>query len=90
MKRLCERFDGWLAHEQMDVLWHHDISEDAKPIAQADAFKRFFKPSTRRNGGEVRLPTVATERDKMKIARELIPLETLSHRRDCRQDGGRL
>jgi hypothetical protein len=34
------------------------------------------------------LATVATERDEMQIARELIPLEALGHWRDCREGGG--
>ena len=81
---LCKRFLCRLADQQMYVLGHDYVADDAELVTNSHSFQNFFKEGPRRRRREIGLSTKATEGDEMKIARILISLEALGHAVDCR------
>jgi len=72
---------GWLAHEQMDVLGHDDITKDFHVIAPASLFERVEERVLGGRRDEIRLAAVATEGDIVVVALLLISFEAQRHER---------
>ncbi len=59
------------AHQKMDVLRHHYIAVDTQLVCLPDALQRALENPARGSCREFWLPSVATEGEKMKLARLL-------------------
>jgi hypothetical protein len=56
-----------LGNQQMNMLWHKDISKDKRDISLANGFKCMFENIAGRSGGQIGEASVAAEGEEMKI-----------------------
>src|SRR5580692_4389032 len=71
-----------LAHEQMKVLGHDDVSEHHEAMLAADFFQTVQEQITALCSVEPRLSFIATASDDVEIAGAVVALETLGHEGD--------
>src|SRR5271167_2884860 len=64
----------------MYMFWHHHIANDIELVFLPRALERVFKPLPRRFVAKVCLSAKTAERDKVKVARLLVSLQSRRHR----------
>ena len=67
----------------MHVLGHHHIACYIQTVTLSHPFQSIFKQAPCRDRGKIRAALIATECNKMEIARKLIALEPFGHGGDC-------
>jgi hypothetical protein len=65
--------------QQMHMFRHHDIAENTKVIPDTNRFQGTFKEVTSLLRIKMRLPSIATEGDKVEVSGVLIADQFLSH-----------
>src|ERR1035437_1600903 len=68
-----------LVHQKMNVLRHHNGSDDDKFVLLLDSFQRVFKEIHCCGRGKIRETTITTEGEKMHITAVLVTNESLRH-----------
>jgi len=68
-----------LAHEEVDVLWHHNISDQRKPVAIPDFAENLNESILGANRTQERYTPVTTERDEMKMPAAVNANEFVGH-----------
>jgi 4-aminobutyrate aminotransferase-like enzyme len=67
------------AKEQMDVLWHDDVTQNNKAIATAHSIQDVQEEIAFARGAEKGLAAITTGGDKVQIARAVVTLKVSRH-----------
>jgi len=68
-----------LADKKMNMLWHHNVTQNLEAVAAASQFQRIKKDIFGIWSWKVSLPAITTEGDKVVIAFLLTTLEAQRH-----------
>jgi len=70
----CFRQDGILRlrYEKVDVFGHYDVAEDTESVTKAHDFERAFESVAYLRSGQIGLPLITTEGDKVGVSLVLI------------------
>ena len=84
---LGRSFSFRFAQEQVNVLGHHDISDDDEPVTQACLFQNSEEAVALLCRAQFRPSPVTGIRDKVQIVRAAVAVEVAQHRSESRLEG---
>ena len=84
---LGRSFSFRFAQEQVNVLGHHDISDDDEPVTQACLFQNSEEGVALLCRAQFRPSPVTGIRDKVQIVRAAVAVEVAQHRSESRLEG---
>ncbi len=79
LNRNGRRSFDWLAYEQMDVLWHGDVTHQGESVAVAQLAKNLDENISGANGAQKRQAPIAGERNEMQMAASIVANEFVKH-----------
>ena len=79
--------DFRFTQKQVDVLGHHDVSNDDEPVAQACLFQNGEEVVAALGGAESLFSPVTGTRDKVQVVRAVVAVEVARHNSEYRFEG---
>ena len=76
-----QRFALWFADEQMDMLWHEDITTNVEVEAETSGFERTQECRACSVSVKSWLALITAEGDEVQVSRVLVTLEKPRHQR---------
>jgi hypothetical protein len=67
------------AHQEVDVLGHHDVSEHQQAVFSMGIFQRLFEHSLGPSGAQVGLSAITTKGDEVQLLRALVSPDSPRH-----------